>query len=168
MKLNQPPGRPLLTSILAIAVFPVCFFWGCSSQQSATPDSPPTASIPQGKAAVGFMNMVNGKPLISTSPDGEVTVAGWAGCANADSPLASVDVLVDNQLKGHAVLGQPRPDVVRAYGRKDFARSGWTATFSAEDIAAGTHRLTANAVCTHGESGAMPPFQLSIGPAPGR
>jgi hypothetical protein len=111
---------------------------------------------------VGYLNRVDGKPVISVTGGDEVHVSGWAACSSVASPLVQVEILVDHQAKANAAASLPRPDVAAAYGRPDFQHSGWTASFSARGIHAGTHSLTARATCTGGEAGTLPPFQLIV------
>lgn len=161
--------RILATIVIAAAFLAGMLFdrWLGGSQSNAvsarsSAASAPKTVLPPGQAVLGFLNMVDGKPLISASPRADIHVSGWAACVNPDSPLVTVEVLVDNEVKGHSSSTYSRPDVVKAYGRPDFERSGWAAAFSPGDIAAGMHQLTAHAVCKGGESGDLPPFQLSM------
>ncbi len=122
----------------------------------------PKAIIPGGVAALGFLDMVDGKPVIHASPRADIQVSGWAACVDANSPLREVDLLVDKQVKGHASLGLPRPDVADAYGRPDFKLTGWKSIVSLGEIGPGPHELTGRAVCAGGKSGTLPAFQLSV------
>jgi hypothetical protein len=124
--------------------------------------------IPAGVAVIGFLDMVDGKPVIHASPRADTYVSGWAACVDANSPLMEVDMLVDKQVKGHASLGLPRPDVADAYGRPDFKLTGWKSTVSLADIGPGIHELTGRAVCAGGKSGTLPAFQLNIDGEPAR
>jgi hypothetical protein len=163
-------NRRVLDAILIVAAFLGGIlvdraFTGPESKDASAPDiaaGRATVVLPPGESVIGFLNMVDGKTVISGSRHADVLVAGWAACVKSDSPLAAVDVLVDKQVRGHASLSYPRPDVAKAYGRADFERSGWMATFPPRDIADGVHELTARAVCKGGESGTLPPFQLSM------
>lgn len=120
------------------------------------------AVIPPGVQAVGFLDVVDGKPVIHASAGADIRVSGWAACVDAGSPLKSVDVLIDKQVKGHASIGRLRRDVADAYGRPDFKMSGWTSAVSLGEIGMGVHELTGRAVCARGESGTLPPFQLLV------
>lgn len=120
------------------------------------------AVIPPGAQALGFLDMVGGKPVVHASPHAEIPVSGWAACVAADSPLESVDVLIDNQVAGHASIGRLRADVADAYSRPDFKTSGWTAIVSLGEIGIGVHELAGRAMCAHGESGMLPSFQLFV------
>jgi hypothetical protein len=122
----------------------------------------PKAVIPPGLQAIGFLNMVDGKPVVHASPHADIHLSGWAVCVDANSQLTAVDILIDMQVKGQASLGLPRTDVAEAYGRPEFKMSGWKSTVSLGEIEPGTHELTGRAVCAHGETGTLPPFQLSV------
>jgi hypothetical protein len=113
-------------------------------------------------AAIGFLDMVDGKPVIHASSRTDIRVSGWAACVDPGSPLMEVDMLIDKQSKGQASLGLPRPDVAEAYGRPDFKLTGWKSTVPLGEIAPGPHELTGRAVCAGGKTGALPPFQLSV------
>ncbi len=128
----------------------------------------PKAVIPAGLAAIGFLDMVDGKPVLHASPRADIRVSGWAACVDANSPLTAVDLLIDKQVKGQASLGLPRPDVAEAYGRPDFKLTGWKSTVSLGEIGPGTHELTGRAVCAGGKSGALPAFQLTVEGEPAR
>ncbi len=141
--------------------------WFLGSGSSAGPAqtvraNAPKAVIPAGLQAIGFLNMVDGKPVVHASPHADIHLSGWAVCVDPNSPLTAVDLLIDKQVKGHASRGLPRQDVADAYGRPEFKMSGWKSTVSLGDIEPGIHELTGRAVCTHGESGMLPPFQLSV------
>lgn len=120
------------------------------------------ATIPAGQTVLGFLDMVDGKPIIDAPAAKDIRVSGWGVCLASDSPLTTVDILVDKQVKAQASLSHPRPDVANAYGRSEFDRSGWTAAIPAGTVAAGIHELTARVGCAHGETGTLPPFRLSI------
>jgi hypothetical protein len=138
-------------------------FRGSSGTQTQTdPAKSPKATIPAGQTVLGFLDMVEGKPIIDASAGKDIRVSGWAVCRAANSPLATVDILVDKQVKAQASLSHPRPDVANAYGHQEFDRSGWTAAIPAGTVGAGIHELTARVACAHGETGTLPPFHLSI------
>lgn len=128
------------------------------------PDSTPApqAAIPPGQSVLGFFDMVDGKPTVAVAKNGEVQVSGWAACVEADSPLVKVEVLVDDKVKADASISYPRPDVANKYGRPDFGKSGWKASFSAQGVEVGTHTLKARAMCAKGQSGVLPAFNLDI------
>jgi hypothetical protein len=128
------------------------------------PDSTPVAkaSIPPGQSVLGFLDMVDGKPIVLAATNSQVQVSGWAACVEADSPLDKVEVLVDDKVKAVGSVAFPRPDVANYYGRADLEKSGWKASFSAHGIEAGVHTLKARVTCAKGESGILPDFSLDI------
>lgn len=128
--------------------------------QSAGP--PPKMSIPAGQPVIGFLDQVNGQTVVTVTEGGTVAVSGWAGCANASSPLDKVEILVDGRTMATTAASLPRPDVAEAFGRPDFGHSGWKASFAAEGVKAGTHPLTARVTCAGGEGGTLPAFQLVV------
>jgi hypothetical protein len=119
-------------------------------------------TIPAGQAVVGYLDQVNGQPVIQGEQGGQIHVSGWAGCGNTASPLQRVEILVDNQVKATAALSVARPDVAAAFDRPDFEDSGWTASFEGKQFTLGIHAIIARAICAQGESGILPPFQLAI------
>lgn len=135
--------------------------WFTGGESTAAP-AQNKAVIPAGVQALGYLDMVDGKPLVHASPHADIRVSGWAACVEADSPLKSVDVLIDNQVTGHASIGRLRPDVAAAYSRPDFTTSGWTSVVSLGDIGVGAHELTGRATCARGESATLPSFQLLV------
>ncbi len=138
-------------------------FRGSSGAQSQSdPAKSAKATIPAGQTVLGFLDMVDGKPIINASVGKDIRVSGWAVCLAADSPLTTVAILVDKQVKAQASLSHPRPDVANAYGHPEFAQSGWTAAIPTGTIGIGMHELTASVGCTRGETGTLPPFRLSI------
>jgi hypothetical protein len=168
--------KPLFSSrimgpVLIVAAFLAGFFLGYKFRGNTGPaagaavqtgPTPPALSIPADQPTVGFLNKVDGKAEITVRAGGQVEVSGWAACSNAASPLSKVQILVDKQPKATATLSLPRPDVAAAYGRPDFAQSGWKASVDAQDITVGSHQITAQATCAQGESGVLPPFQLVV------
>jgi hypothetical protein len=98
-------------------IFVSRWFGGSGSNSAPTQTvraNAPKALIPAGLAAIGFLDMVDGKPVIHASPHADIRLSGWAACVDASSPLMSVDMLIDKQVKGHASLGLARPDVADA------------------------------------------------------
>ena len=122
----------------------------------------PTLTIPAGQPVAGFLDQVDNQTVLTVTADGNVVVSGWAGCANAASPLVKVEVLVDRQPVATAALSLPRPDVATAFGRPDFDHSGWTASFAAQGLGPGAHPITALATCSDGQAGTLPPFRLVV------
>ncbi len=90
---------------------------------------------------------------IDASTSGELTVTlggtvnlrGWAvePAMNPGAPVSRVDIEVDDQTIGQATLGISRPDVVAAYGRSDYANSGWTFSGALTGIPPGGHIIRA-------------------------
>jgi hypothetical protein len=158
----------VFTPILIVAAFFLGRFtasWpGSEAADAGNPSSASSArvAIPPGQNVVGFLDMVQGKPVVGAKRDGEVQLAGWAGCAAADSQLVKVQVLVDDKAVADAVLSYPRPDVAAAYGRPDFEKSGWKASFSAHGTETGEHALKAIVTCSKGETGVLPVFSLNV------
>ena len=149
-------------AIVAAFVFGVLVGrWFAGGESNAAP-AQTKAVIPAGARALGYLDMVDGKSVIHASRHADIRVSGWAACVAADSPLKSVDVLIDNQVAGHASIGRLRADVADAYSRPDFKTSGWTSVVSLGDTGIGAHELTGRATCARGESGTLPSFQLLV------
>jgi hypothetical protein len=119
-------------------------------------------SIPVGQAVIGYLDQPEGEPVIRVAGADEVLVSGWAGCSNASSPVAKVELLVDSRPEAIATLSLPRPDVAQAFDRSDFDHGGWRASFPARRLGPGAHQLRARVACASGESGTLPPFRLIV------
>jgi|MudIll2142460700_1097286.scaffolds.fasta_scaffold303724_2 hypothetical protein len=139
---------------------------------AATPDSAakgasasysgPKLSVPANQAVIGYLDMVDGMPVIVAVRGGEASASGWAACVDAGTPLSKIEVLVDDAAKAEVTGFYSRPDVAAAYNRPDFEKSGWKATFSTTGLKPGEHRITARANCEKGASGVLPPFRLLV------
>lgn len=156
----------IISPILIVAAFFLGRFtssWpGGEAQQPVERERAAAIAIPAGQQVVGFLDMVHGKPVIVARPDDEVQLSGWAACVAADSPLTKVEIRVDDKAKATATPSYPRPDVAAAYGRPDFEKSGWKASFPARGTEAGEHTLKASVTCSKGEIGVLPVFSLNI------
>jgi hypothetical protein len=132
--------------------------------ETVHPDSmsPAKMAIPPGQPVIGFLDMVDGKPLVGAKRDSNVQVSGWAACVDADSPLVKVEVVVDDGVIANAFTSYPRSDVAEAYDRSDFVKSGWKASVSTDQMGSGQHALKARVTCAKGESGELPAFSLNI------
>jgi len=137
---------------------------GAEAVEAGHPKSSAKAAvaIPPGQSVIGFINMVQGKPALLATREGEVEMSGWAACIAADSSLAKVEITVDDKVEADAVTSYPRTDVAEVYGRPDFGKSGWKASFSAHGMGAGEHALKAVVSCSKGETGVLPAFSLNI------
>jgi hypothetical protein len=79
-------------------------------------------------------------------------VKGWAADAHDGAPVSRVSILIDGTAAGNATLGQARPDVAAAYNNSAYTSSGWTFTYAASGLIAGTHTVTAMAYDSQGLS----------------
>ena len=122
----------------------------------------PKMTIAADQPVVGFLDMVDGKPILSGAVGSDVQLSGWAACSDHESPLAKVDILIDNKTIATAVPSFFRPDVAAAYGRPDFEKSGWQSSLSLRGVDAGEHVLSARGACEKGETGLLPPFRLVV------
>jgi hypothetical protein len=139
--------------------------YGFRSPVTRTPPAQPSSkllTIPADAAVVGYLDVVNGRSVISVTEGSEIGVSGWAGCSNPGAPLAKVEVLVDNRVAGSAATSVRRHDVAQAYGRSDFELSGWKASVPANGINAGIYSLAARVTCADGATGDLSPFQLVV------
>ena len=156
----------VVSPILIVAAFFLGRFtaaWPRSDiRQPVEREHPAAISIPPEQHIVGFLDMVNGKPVASARVADEVQVSGWAACLAADSSLAKVEIRVDDKLKATTTPSFPRPDVAAAYGRPEFGKTGWKASFPAQGIDVGEHALKAIVTCSKGEIGVLPAFSLNI------
>ena len=160
--------RPRLSILVMVtAVFLLGFFIGRLSNSPAATyqtDSPSPAklALPAGLAVVGFLDQVDGKPEIPVTAGSDFHISGWAACADPQAHPAKLEILIDNQPQAKTVTPAPRPDVASAYGRPDFAKSGWKTDLSTRNLAAGSHPITARVSCTNGQAGVIPAFQLIV------
>ena len=122
----------------------------------------PKMTLPAGQPVVGFLDVVDDKPVLTAKADADILVSGWAACAERDSPLVKVEILVDQKTIASAAPAYARPDVAEAYDRPDFENSGWRSSLPLRNIEAGDHELTARATCASGETGLLPPFRLVV------
>jgi hypothetical protein len=132
------------------------------SNVAAAPYSGPKLAVPANQAVLGYLDMVDGKPVIIAVQGGEASVSGWAACADAGSPLSKVELLVDDAVKAEMTSFHSRSDVAAAYSRPDFERSGWKAVVSTAGLAPGEHRITARVRCEKGASGVLSAFRLLV------
>jgi len=119
-------------------------------------------SIGVGQAAVGFVDMKEGKPILSGTSGSDIEVSGWAACADADSPLTKIEVLIDEKPLLATMPTFSRPDVAAAYGRPDFEKSGWKTSVSLRSIDTGDHELSVKVTCSKGKTALLPPFRLDV------
>lgn len=156
------------TLVLVICAFTLGLFIGLfirpSRVSEATIPGGATAklSVPSGVSAIGFLDVVNGKPVISALAGSTVQVSGWAACVVPANALSRVEVRVDGKTVAETAAFESRPNVAEAYGRPDFEKSGWRASFSTDGISEGKHGLTARATCRDGLGGTLGPFDLLI------
>jgi len=159
--------RPRLSILVMVtAVFLLGFFIGRLSNSPAATyqaaPSPAKLALPAGLAVVGFLDQVDGKPEIPVAAGSDFHLSGWAACADPQAHPAKLEILIDNQPQAKTVTPAPRPDVASAYGRPDFAKSGWKTDLSTRNLAAGSHPITARVSCTNGQAGVIPAFQLIV------
>ena len=160
--------RPRLSILVMMtAVFLLGFFIGrLSNSPAATYDTaspaPAKLAVPAGLAVVGFLDQMDGKPEIPVTAGSDFHVSGWAACADPQAHTAGMEILIDNQPQSQAATPVSRPDVASAYGRPDFAKSGWKTDLSTRNLAAGSHPITARVSCTNGQAGVIPAFQLIV------
>jgi hypothetical protein len=167
---EQSASPWLRTVVLVLAAFGAGFLVGTKmAPQAAAPLSPveapapvASAAVPKGSPALGFLDMVNGQPVIQAEAGTEVKVSGWAGCAAVDSPVSRLEVHVDRKVVVTVDAFYNRPDVAQAYNLPHLLQSGWQTTFMAKGLAAGEHKLGAKVYCAKGETAELPPFRLLI------
>jgi hypothetical protein len=75
--------------------------------------------------------------------NGNLLVRGWAVDNEDGAPVTRVEIRIDGNAVGDAVLGSARPDIANAYGRQDFLNSGWTLTVNIGSLSLGQHTVTA-------------------------
>jgi hypothetical protein len=91
-------------------------------------------------AAVGFIDV----PHTSDYMKGTVTFQGWAV---GETPITSIEIIVDGDFKGLAQLNFPRPDVAQQYPYLlNSQNSGWRFQIDTTKLANSKHRLTVQTV----------------------
>jgi hypothetical protein len=116
------------------------------------------------EAVVGYLDMRDGRPALFASAGGVLEVSGWAACSAKTSVLSSVTVSIGGENRGEVKSFYQRPDVAVAYGRPEFALSGWSATIGLTGLKPGDYTIRALASCSQGEQGSLPEFRLTILP----
>ena len=160
------PARVFVLIAIALVLgFILGYAFRGAAPQSAPPaaaGAPPRETIPPGQPVIGFLDQVDHQTVLTVAEGGNAVVSGWAGCANPSSPVATLEILVDGKPTATAAVSLPRPDVAEAFGRPDFARSGWKTSFVAQGLQPGTYPITARVTCAGGEAGTLPAFQLVV------
>lgn len=77
---------------------------------------------------------------------GDVVVSGWAMDPFSRSPVASVLVVIGDQVMGRATTGGQRADVAKALGQNGLLHSGWTFRFGLSRLSPGPHLVEAYAL----------------------
>jgi hypothetical protein len=116
-----------LFSILVVALF--------ASSANATPFGYFDSCTP---SSVNAASTISGK--------------GWAADPSTGAPVQRVEIRVDGTTVLNATLGSQRQDVVNAFGRSDYLNSGWTFSYSASGLSAGTHTFSAWAFTSSGSA----------------
>jgi hypothetical protein len=118
--------------------------------------------VPVSEPIVGNLDMRDGKPVLFAKESSRVEVSGWTGCSVAGSTLSRVAILIDGVQRGEVKEFFSRPDVAAAFGRPEFEMSGWRTMVSLTGVKTGEHVLAARGFGSHGETGVLPPFRLSV------
>lgn len=103
--------------------------------------------------------------------EGYVVLRGWAADTSEDAPVKKVEAFLDGARPGDAQWGDWRSDVMAHFARPDFAWTGWSATFSLEDVLPGPHSVEAYATSHAGRKvscGRKPIEVHAIAPPPER
>jgi hypothetical protein len=89
-------------------------------------------------------------------------VSGWIADPIDGSPLGNVKVLIDGVSVGTPTLNISRPDVAAYYNNPAYANSGFTFTYSASTLSAGSHTVTVVGVNSHGVSTTLGPKTITV------
>lgn len=79
-------------------------------------------------------------------------VVGWAVDVRMGSPVAKVEVLLNEKVAGIARVAEVRRDVAQTYRRNDYLKSGWKARVELKGLPAETYRVKVRAWNVRGES----------------
>ncbi len=88
----------------------------------------------------------------TVSQNDSLLVTGWAADAHEGAPVSQVAILIDGTVVGNATLGGSRPDVANYYNNSAYTNSGWSLTYAASGLSAGSHTVTAKAYDNQGLS----------------
>ena len=160
---HEAPGWTSAQVLVPAAIIAVLLAGGAVAVLRGAREPAEATAIPPKPPVIGYLDQVDGKSTIATVQGSELDVSGWAACADSASPLAKLEILVDDDVQATAVLkARPRPDVAAAFSRADLSQSGWKASFAIQGLQPGSHELTALGTCANGDSGALPPFHLIV------
>ncbi|MFA6250162.1 MAG: hypothetical protein WC686_01505 [Candidatus Shapirobacteria bacterium] len=131
------------------------------SQRFLNIPTPPVATI---APAPKTLSTVSSPKIISDSqpPIGSIDLVnftsstlhleGWAADFESKSPLSRIDILLNDQIIGNAVLSQLRPDVSLHFDQAGWDNSGWFFTQSLV-LAPGRYQISARFVDNAGNVG---------------
>jgi hypothetical protein len=102
----------------------------------------------------GAMNLAVDATTRSTTvaQNDNLLVSGWAADPLDGAPVSSVSLLIDGATVGTATLGIAEPLVAANQNDPRYLDSGWTFTYAAASLSAGTHTVSAVAADSLGLS----------------
>jgi hypothetical protein len=141
----------------------IAYFGGDGANDAPSTSSPVTVAV-TGNPPIGNLeqaiDQTTGSTTVSTSD--KIFVSGWVADPTDGSPLSNVKVYIDTNLVGVPTLGGSRPDVVAAYNNPAYANSGYTFSYSAAGITAGSHVVTIVATDNAGLTTSFGPLTINV------
>lgn len=129
--------RPVVALLLCVS--PAVLSAAPASRAAAKAAQAPVVTV------TGWVDSVKQGP-------GFVDVAGWAADSRTGTPVARIEILLNDKVVGTATTGVLRPDVAQAMKRNDYSKAGWKAHVDLKGVKPGSYRLTARGWNARGES----------------
>ncbi len=134
---------------------------GVDSHQVSTQLGPLTITV---AAPFGSLTQAVDSTTSSTSipTTDNFLVTGWIADPVDGSPLGNVKVLIDGVAVGTPTLDIATPSIATQYNNSAYANAGFSFTYAAKLLTAGTHSVTVIGIDSHGASGTLGPLSITI------
>ena len=134
---------------------------GVDSHQVSTQLGPLTITV---AAPFGSLTQaVDATTSSATIPTTDnLSVTGWIADPVDGSPLGNVKVLIDGVAVGTPTLDIASPAIATQYNNPAYANAGFSFTYAAKLLTAGTHSVTVVGTDSHGASGTLGPLSITI------
>jgi len=125
---------------------------------------PLTITVVNMPGPVGHLDMAvdSGTSQTTIKETGTLWISGWVADPTDGSPLNNVTVHIDGISIGTPTLGGARPDVATFYNNPAYGKSGYTMTFPAATLSAGSHTITVTAINSSGVSANFGPSTITV------
>jgi hypothetical protein len=160
--------RSALVSSCLVATFLV----GCSSSntgsnkpvegQKAPAPKAPTAQLAPTDKVIGSIDVLKIVPEADGKPK-SLVAQGWTASADAGAPITVVVLLVNGKQVASTKPTDSRADVAEAFGRPDFALSGWKFELPTSSLGSGKHqKVTVMSTDSKGDRLVLPGATLTL------